>query len=370
MRNFAIFARNTKKDSFPGMDIQTVEIDGVPVHCAIVETDDPEFDRENPKNSQHVLVRVKAFSLNYRDKSLIFRMTQNGPDHGMYVIGSEFAAEVLETGAAVTEFAPGDLVIGNNAYPSSGFSGVPPGVPTNHSSKEIQAFHKAKLAKIPFSMPVDTAAAFGIGAQTTYSMLRRLELFEGANVLVASAKSNTSLFAINALKNRRVNAYAVSTSDAFESKLKGMGIKDLCVIPVSANFQDHPVIAEIASQGGFDFVIDPYWDLHLSRSIQVMGFGAKYITCGLFDQYLSLIGKPMEEAPHNGQELVNVMMKNLSIMGNCIGTTGDLTQALEDYETGSLNAVIDSVFTEGAAAFLHRCYCARERFGKVVYRYS
>ena len=128
-------------------------------------------------------------------------------------------------------------------------------------------------------MPVDTAAAFGIGAQRPTAMLRRLELFEKA-LMFWSHPLNRTLpsFAINALKNRKVNAYAVSTSDAFESKLKGMGIKDMCVIPDLRKLSRPSGYRRDRQPGWFRFRDYPYRDAHLSRSIQVMGFGAKYIT--------------------------------------------------------------------------------------------
>src|SRR5579864_4280928 len=117
-----------------GSLVDHVVLDDVPVSCGIVETGEPEF-REGP-DDERVLVRVKAFSLNYRDKNRIFSMTSNGSEEGFYVIGSEFIAEVLATGPGVKQFAVGDRVMGNNSYPSSGCDGVLPGVPTNHASKE------------------------------------------------------------------------------------------------------------------------------------------------------------------------------------------------------------------------------------------
>ena len=371
MRTFAIFGPKVDRDAYTRVDIQTAEIDDVPVHCGIVETEAPVFDLADAANLHKVLIRVLAFSLNYRDKNIIFKMSRKGPGDRVYVIGSEFVAQVLEVGTAVTELAPGDLVIGNNAYPLSGWDGLQPGIPSNHSSREFQILHKAKLIKVPETMPKDVAAAFSIGGQTTYSMLRRLQLFEGANVLVTSGKSNTSLFVINALRRHKVNTYVTSTSRAFESELKAMGVKELCVIPSTMAFDKDSTIANVKKKNGFHFVIDPYWDLHLSRSIDVMAIGGKYITCGLYDQYLSLIGKPAPASQHTGHELGCVMMKNLSIIGNCIGTTEDLLNALGDYSAGVLDVVIDSTFTDGnAAGFLHRCYSAKSRFGKVVYQYT
>lgn len=370
MRNFAILGTKAmpSADTITG----TVMLDQVPITCGIIETPDPEFRKDDPKNEFSVLVRIRAFSLNYRDKNRIFMMAVKGSENGFYVVGSEFVAEVLDVGPGVTGLAPGDRVIGNNSYPSSGWDGLAPGVPTNHASKEVQLFHQAKLIKIPTSMPDDVAASFSIGAQTTYSMIRRLEMFDGANVLVTSGKSNTSLFAINALKNHTVNVYVTSSSDRFACELEQRGVKQIFVVPPECrNFVEHSEIAEkVMPSGGFHFVIDPYFDLHLSRVLDAMAIGAKYITCGLYDQYLTLIQQPALPKYGTGRELMTAMLKNLQITGNCIGLTSDLQKAIGDFDAGALDVIVDSVFSGSQITeFLDRTYNSKDRFGKVVYRY-
>lgn len=58
-------------------------------------------------------------------------------------------------------------------------------------------------------------------------------------------------------------------------------------------------------------------------------------------------------------------------MGNCLGETEDLAQALQEYTPGALPVTTDAVF-EGSqvGAFIHRTYCAGDRFGKVIYQYD
>lgn len=373
MRNFAILGRRAKQMLPAGTRADTVILDDVPILCGIVETPEPQFEPDAPGNEYLVLVRVKAFSLNYRDKNRIFSMAFKGAEEGFYVVGSEFVAEVLRVGSKVTEFAPGDRVMGDNNYPGANGNGVAPGVPTNHASKEIQIFHKAKLLKVPDAMPDDVAAAFSIGAQTSYSMVRKLQMPEGANVLVTSAKSNTSLFAISALRNHHVNVYATSTSERFESELKQMGVKKLVVVNADcAWFIDLPALGPLAKRlHGFNAVIDPYFDLHLARVLGVMAMGGKYVTCGLYDQYLEMIGKDVPRGYKNDRALITIMMNNLHIIGNCIGLTSDLDRAARDFAAGTLTVAVDSIFSGGQVAeFLDRTFNAKDRFGKVVYQYD
>jgi len=144
------------------------------------------------------------------------------------------------------------------------------------------------------------------------------------------------------------------------------------VSPECRNFAEHPEIADFVKQsGGFHFVIDPYFDLHLSRVLDVMAMGGKYITCGLYDQYLALIAKAVPPTYRTGRELVTVMIKNLQIIGNCIGLTSDLQKATDDFEAGRLEVIVDSSFSGSQVAdFLDRTYNAQDRFGKVVFRYD
>jgi len=234
--------------------------------------------------------------------------------------------------------------------------------------------HEAKLIKVPQEMSDEVAGAFSIAAQTTYSMLWKLHLKEGANVLVTAAKSNTSLFAINALKKYHVNVYATTTSMQFERELKEMGVKELILIdPALESFRNNESIEEIISKtGGFDYVIDPFFDLHIGKVIDVMAHNSKYVTCGLYDQFSSLIGRKLDYRGRNLSEIMGrAIVNNVQIIGNCLGQKEDLQDAIEDYVSGSLEVVIDSVFSgHQVGTFFNRTYNARDRFGKVVYRYD
>ena len=83
-------------------------------------------------------------------------------------------------------------------------------------------------------MPTEVAAAFPLAAQTSYSMIRKLNPAPGENILDTAAKSNTSLFAINALKKYDVNVYAVSTSTQFKEQLQQMDL--IALSPLSLIF--------------------------------------------------------------------------------------------------------------------------------------
>ncbi|HEV3051115.1 MAG TPA: alcohol dehydrogenase catalytic domain-containing protein, partial [Longimicrobium sp.] len=188
-------------------------IDGTEVETVRWTCDAPEPRPELSHASRMVCVRVDALSCNYRDKAFIAGAppAQAGRAAG---IGSEFCGTVVWAGHAATAVAAGDRVMGQNHYTGGGFEeeGVREGIPTNSASEGFLILHERKLVRVPDAMPTDVAAAFTLGAQTAYSMARRLSVPPGAAVLVTSGRSNTSLFLIPALRSLGARVFATTTS--------------------------------------------------------------------------------------------------------------------------------------------------------------
>src|SRR5689334_2308639 len=97
MRNFAIFGRTIPTAYALEPSFARVSVDGGDVACGIVESEDRAFDRGGA-HAHFVLVRVRAFSCNYRDKSFVVRAARYLPENRYFVIGSEFVGEVVEVG--------------------------------------------------------------------------------------------------------------------------------------------------------------------------------------------------------------------------------------------------------------------------------
>ena len=75
---------------FAGQVGQRLEVDGVAVSCGLVGAPMPHFDPASPAHREAMLLRVRAFSCNYRDKAFVRSL-----------IGSEFVADVVAAGRDV-----------------------------------------------------------------------------------------------------------------------------------------------------------------------------------------------------------------------------------------------------------------------------
>jgi NADPH:quinone reductase-like Zn-dependent oxidoreductase len=356
-----------------GSALGELVLDGVAIRCGFTEVPAPRFDpAATPRG---VLLRKRGFSVNYRDRALALATALRAPPGRFAVLGSDFVAEVLACGAAVQEFAPGDRVIGNAAFPASGEAGVRPGVPVNSASREFQVLPAAKLMRIPATMPDEVAAGFTIGAQTAASMVRRADPPAGAPVLVTAARSNTALFLIAALRRRGVALHASTTSERHHDRLRALGVAAILrprgTPGQPLRFLQDPAAWEVMGQGGYAAVFDPFADLHLPGAVEVLRAGGAYVTCGIEDQRSALVPETAPPGMRVSEILGGIIARNLTLLGNCLGTTEDLAAAVAAQAAGTLTATLDSVRrdTGDAAGFLHRSWLAPDRFGKVVFLY-
>lgn len=118
----------------------------------------------------------------------------------------------------------------------------------------------------------------------------------------------------------------------------------------------------VVETGGFDLVIDPFFDLYLPGVLPAVRRGGVYVTCGFEDQLRqSADSKSMVDL------MTLAIVNNLRLAGNCLGQTEDLTRALDDHVHGRFEVLIDSVHDD-IGTYIHRWLDASDRSGKVVFR--
>ena len=372
MRNLSVYGGLPPRP--PGPHLRPITLDGVTLPCGLVETPPPAFQPDSPEQRRSVLVRVRAVSCNYRDRTIIHRLGKvSGDSH--FPIGSELAAEVVAVGADVQSLRPGDSVISNHHYVGRPASedGVPEGVITNNGSRELQVFAERKLMRVPANMSPEVGASLSLGAQTAYGMVRRIGVVPGDPVLVTSGSSNTSLFLIAILRARGALVYTSTTSERFHDRLAALGVERSFALGLPRDrFPGAPALREVGQTiGGFAAVFDPFFDLHLGVAIGLLRSFGKYITCGFAGQNPHLAAESGPLAIDPIAVLGSAMLKNLSIIGNCLGLREDLEQAVADHSAGKFSPIVDSVFTgDDVSSFLDRTFNDRRRFGKVVFRYA
>lgn len=342
-------------------------IGNTPVAVGLVDPVIPDFDPDDVGSRSLVLLEVLAFSCNYRDRGIILGHLA-ARDGGAVHFGSDFVATVRTVGRDVDSVAVGDRVIADNTYPQAPFTDVRPGIPTNGASASFLVLHECKLAKVPEAMPLPLAAGFSIAAQTSYSMIRRLDVRGGKRCLVTGASSQTSQFVLAALVELGVETYAVTTSLNDFSPLGVAGT--IRVEPPFATTLSRNEIARrlVREHGGPDLVVDPFSDLYATAVIPLLKPDGSYVTCGIYAQ--SMVEPRIALSGREWRDLLATIIKgNLTIYGNCLGRQSELARAIAEYDRLAPRLPPASVFGPARAAEFVAQSFVPTRFGKAILQY-
>lgn len=345
-------------------------IDFGPVNITIgtIELEQPSFDSGDPSNREYVLLRVNAFSCNYRDKALLLENYNliKRLDHPYVPFGSEFSANVIAIGKDVHDFQVGDRVMSNCSYPESGVEAVLPGVATNFASLGWLRLHRKKLIKTPNTLSDIEAACFSLGSQTAAGMIRRSRiLVDGGNPIVLSARSVTSLFIIQQLVSYQFYPLCLSTTAWSEPEIKK-------IYPARVEQIDHGIALNDPIRNNVTHAFDPFFDMNIGRALHYLQTDGTYITCGLRDQHPLL----SNDTPNNVEPIVRgalgqSIVKNVSLLGNCLGTTEDLERAIQLQNITKMSPIIDREYKLSQGInFMQRSFFDFNRFGKCVLVYE
>lgn len=121
----------------------------------------------------------------------------------------------------------------------------------------------------------------------------------------------------------------------------------------------------VIEQGKFNHVIDPFGDTNLFKLLDLININGKYITCGMSDQT-----SPGAVSVNLSSEIGKLIVSNISIMGNCLGSSAHLENAIEDFRNGNLDVIINDVISDDIDTFMFKSFLDKTKIGKVVFDYG
>ncbi|MBX7097901.1 MAG: NAD(P)H-quinone oxidoreductase [Myxococcaceae bacterium] len=293
-----------------------------------------------------VLIAVRAVGLNRADLLQCLGLYPAPPGVPADVPGLEFAGEVLELGAAVTEVRVGDRVMGLVAGGAYAERLVTPAT---------------ELLRIPAGLDFSSAAAIPEAFATAFdALVLQGGLAAGQSALIHAAGSGVGTAAVQLVG--ALGAVAIGTSRT-ESKLeraKGLGLAHGVLL------QDGWVdqVRALSGGAGVNVVLDLVGGEHFAGTLEACAPRATVMVVGL-------TAGPSAEIP-----LRAVLSKRLRIIGTTLRSRGPverraLTAALTErvlplFASGALRPVVSAraSFEDIAAAL--QGLARNDTFGKVV----
>ena len=309
----------------------------------------------------HVVVRVLASGVCYRD--VIDRQGGFPFAKRPVVPGHEFAGEVVEVGAGVEGFTPGDRVVnlhraacGQCEYCLAGHEPrclralFSYGLTADGAYAEYVLAPTGSLVPLPAGIEPERACFLACTAGIALRGLRtRAALRPGETVLVTGATGGVGLHALQVARALSARTIAVTSSAAKVDTLRAYGADE---VVVSADLAFHKEVKR--RTGGvhvaFDCVGEPTINASI-RSVRAMG---RVVVAGNVT-----IGRA-EVNP--GYFILN----EVAFMGTSGCTRADLQQILDWVLAGTLRPALAEVLPLSAAADAHRRLEARSISGRLV----
>lgn len=308
-----------------------------------------------PPGAGQVRVRLHAASLNFRD-GLVAGGVFPAAD-GLIPL-SDGAGEIVECGAGVTRFKPGEAVVSVfhtawlDGHIERGQLSASPGGGADGFAADMVTRTATDFTHAPKGLTHLEAATLPCAAVTAWrALMVDGALKPGAKVLVQGT-GGVSLFALQFAKAAGAYVIATSASDARLERMHAMGADAV------VNYRREPkwgqAVLDLTGGLGVDHVVEVGGPNTMAQSLVAARTGAHVAIIG------AVAGFETDVMP-----FAMVQAKRLRLQGVTVGSRKDQIDMIRAIDTSRIKPVIDRVFALEALADALRYQAEGGHFGKV-----
>jgi alcohol dehydrogenase len=302
----------------------------------------------------HVVIRVRATSFNYHDIFTVRGMPGIKVPMPM-IIGLDIAGEVVEVGAGVDGWQPGDRVLVNPLNPQKGLMGE-----MMHGGLAEKCLVAAEqLIRMPDGVSFEAAAALPVAYGTAHRMIVTHDTIKkGDKVLVLGASGGVGTGCVLLARMLGAEVIACASSADKIQRLKDLGA-DHVINYEETDFSKWAVEKFGKPQrrshaGGVDVAINFTGGDTWLPTLKCVKRGGKILVCGATAGF-----DPKEDLRY-------IWSFELKVIGSNSFYDENLRALMDLIQQGKMQPVIDEVLPLAQAAQGLKMIENREVFGKVV----
>jgi len=303
-----------------------------------------------------VLLRMKAFSLNYRDLMVV--KGQYNPRLRLPITPlSDGVGEVEAVGEGVSRFRVGDRVaacfmqgwIGGELTDARAKSALGGGI--DGVLAEYRVFHEEGLVNIPAHLSDEEAATLPCAALTAWNALVSQGKIKAGDVVLVQGTGGVSLFALQFARLHGARVIITSSSDDKLTRALRLGASDGINYRAVPEWEEK--VRELTSGVGVDHVVEVGGAGTFAKSLRAVRTGGTISLIGV------LTGNAGQVNP------VGILMKSVRVQGIYVGSREMFEAMNRALALHQLKPVVDRVFALSEIREALRYMESAAHFGKI-----
>jgi NADPH:quinone reductase-like Zn-dependent oxidoreductase len=308
-----------------------------------------------------VRVKVKAAGVNFADVLARMGLYEDAPDPPC-VIGYEFAGEIESVGEGVTDYAPGQRVLGGSRF--GGYA-------------ELVVTGQREIIPLPDDWSYEEGAAVCVHYVTAYAGLVRYgSLRPGEKVLLHAAAGGVGIASTQIAKLVGAGEIYGTASASKHDAVRGFGVDH--VIDYTKQDFRREVRRISGEKQPLDLVMDAIGGSSFRKSWSLLGAGGRLVCFGASSvmsgeqRSVRAIARSLATTPVFHP--LAMMRSSRAVIGLNMLRLWDAKGSFEEYlgplrewiDAGQLRPVVAEAFPLERAADAHRLLAERKNVGKVV----
>lgn len=318
-------------------------------------------EREKPSiGLRHVLVRMRAATLNFRDLR-IFR-GQYRPRLTLPLVPlSDGVGVVEEVGSEVRRFSPGSRVAGTFFQPhpdgdrqETGSTRVTLGCETDGVLSEWISLPESGLVSVPDHLSDEEAAALPCAGVTAWNALMEGDPVRPGDTVLIQGTGGVSIFALQFARLGGCRTIVLSRSSAKLERARKLGATETICTGDVPDWEKR--VRDLTDGQGVDRIVEVTGGESLPRSLEAVRPGGQIVVIGV----LSGVETHLSIAP--------ILMKEIRLRGILVGDRELFQRMNRAISAGKLIPVIDRTFSFSEVLEAYRLLDRGAVFGKLAIR--
>jgi putative PIG3 family NAD(P)H quinone oxidoreductase len=310
---------------------------------------------ENPPSptGKEVLVRVRASALNRADllqRKGFYPAPKGFPER---IPGLEFAGEVAETGANVTNFKPGDRVLGITA---------------GGAQAEFLLTDASLLARIPDNLSFTEAAAVPEAFITAHdAIFTNGDLTENESLLIHAVGSGVGLAALQLAKARNIKVFGTSRTADKLAECEKFGL-DEAILAAGDETNFAEIIRERNDGIGVDVILDLVGAAYFAQNIESLNLKGRIVFVGTTGGAKADLN--FSQIMSKRLRIIGTVLRARSILEKAEATEKFVQEVVPLLASGALKPNIDRIYKAEEIRTAHEYLESNASFGKIVVEFA